>query len=232
MDKKYFVVTGANRGLGLGLIEKLASISNAQVIGSVRNLEKAPQTKYPNIHFLECEISDEASRENFIQKVKKDFPRVDVLVNNAGVFLDNSDGAEESALKGKLKTIRDAFEVNTVAPFHFIQAFLPAMLKNNFGRIVNVSSGMGQLSEMGAGYPSYRISKSALNSVTKLFAAELKGKNVLVNAVCPGWVKTDMGGAAAHRSIEEGISGILWAMNLKDNGVSGSFLRDGKTIAW
>lgn len=232
MDKKYIVVTGANRGLGRGIIEKLATVSNAQVIGSARDLSKIEELISPNIQFLECEMSEESSRKSFIDKVLKKFPRVDVLVNNAGVFLDKKDGSDVNALKAKLQTIRETFEINTVAPYHFIQAFLPSMLKNNYGRIVNVSSGMGQLSEMDGGYPSYRISKTALNSITKFFAAEVKGKNILINSVCPGWVKTDMGGKEAHRTIEEGIAGILWAMNLKDNGPSGSFSRDGKSIAW
>ena len=232
MDKKYIVVTGANRGLGRGVIEKLATVSNAQVIGSARDLSKIEELISPNIQFLECEMAEESSRKSFIEKVLKKFPRVDVLVNNAGVFLDKKDGSDVNELKAKLQTIRETFEINTVAPYHFIQAFLPSMIKNNYGRIVNVSSGMGQLSEMDGGYPSYRISKTALNSITKFFAAEVKGKNILINSVCPGWVKTDMGGKDAHRSIEEGIAGILWAMNLKDNGPSGSFSRDGKSIAW
>ncbi len=232
MEKKYIIVTGVNRGLGLGVLEKLSTQSDAQVIGTVRDLKKAPKMDFPNIQFLECELESEESRLKFIQKAQKLFPRTDILVNNAGVFLDDQDGADEGALKGNLKSIRSSFEVNTVAPFQFIQAFLPTMIKNNYGRIVNVSSGMGQLSEMGGGYPAYRMSKTALNSVTKFFATEVKGKNILINAICPGWVRTDMGGKSAERSIEEGIAGILWAMNLKDGGPSGTFSRDGKAIAW
>lgn len=232
MEKKYIVVTGVSRGLGLGLLRKLSTQSDAQVIGSIRDLKKDLPLESPNIRFMECDVSDEDSRKAFIDKVKSTFPRVDILVNNAGVFLDDQDGADKDALNGKLKTIRDTFEINTVAPFHFIQAFLPLMIKNNFGRIVNVSSGMGQLSEMGGAYPSYRISKTALNSVTKFFASEVKGKNILINSVCPGWVKTDMGGKNAERTIEQGIAGIFWAMNIKEGGPSGTFSRDGKALAW
>lgn len=232
MDKKFIVVTGVSRGLGLGLMEKLSTQSDAQVIGSVRSLKKTPHLEAPNIQFLECEISSEKSRNAFIKEVLKIFPRVDVLVNNAGVFLDDQDKADETALNGKLQTIRDSFEINTLAPFHFIQSLLPGMIERNFGRIVNVSSGMGQLSDMGGGYPSYRISKTALNSVTKFFASEVKGKNILINSICPGWVRTDMGGTNAERSIEQGIAGIYWAMNLKEGDVSGSFQRDGRSLSW
>lgn len=232
MEKRYVVVTGANRGLGLGIMEKLSKISNAQVIGSLRKTSIAPNIEAPNLQFMECDVSNEESRIKFAKDVLKAFPRIDVLVNNAGVFLDGDDGADENALKGKLKTFRDTFEINTVAPYHFMQLFLPTMIKNNYGRIVNVSSGMGQLSEMGGAYPAYRVSKTALNSLTKLFASEVKGRNVLINSVCPGWVRTDMGGKNAERSIEQGIFGILWAMDLKDGGPSGTFTRDGRNIPW
>jgi NAD(P)-dependent dehydrogenase (short-subunit alcohol dehydrogenase family) len=232
VDKKYVVITGASRGLGRGVIEKLGSISNMQVIGSARDPSKVKDLERPNITFLDCEMSSENSRNSFIERVLGKFPRVDVLVNNAGVFLDKNDGADTNALKGKLNTFRETLEINSTAPYHMMQAFLPSMIKNNYGRIVNVSSGMGQLSEMAGGYPAYRVSKTALNALTRVFAAEVKGKNILINSICPGWVKTDMGGKEAHRSIEEGIVGILWAMNLKDDGPSGTFTRDGKSIPW
>ena len=231
MAKKKVLITGVSRGLGLGVCQALQKDSDKfELIGVLRKKESF-KADFP-LHLVECELSDEVSREKAIQSILKDFGSVDILINNAGVFLDDNDSATVSALPLKLATLRKTFEVNTVAPFHFIQAFLPGMLKHNFGRIVNVSSGMGQLSKMKSGYPAYRVSKTALNAVTAFFADEVNGKDVIINSVCPGWVRTDMGGAGANRSIDEGIVGILWAMNLSSAGASGGFFRDGKEISW
>jgi NAD(P)-dependent dehydrogenase (short-subunit alcohol dehydrogenase family) len=112
------------------------------------------------------------------------------------------------------------------------QAFLPLMKKNDYGRVVNVSSGMGQLNDMGGAWPAYRISKTALNALTRIFAAELAGTNVKVNSVCPGWVRTAMGGRSATRSLQEGAAGIVWAATIEDDGPTGGFFRDGERIEW
>jgi NAD(P)-dependent dehydrogenase (short-subunit alcohol dehydrogenase family) len=110
------------------------------------------------------------------------------------------------------------------------QALIPLM--EGHGRVVNVSSGMGQLSEMGEGFPAYRISKAGLNALTRIFARELYGTGVKVNAVCPGWVRTDMGGAGAPRSVEEGVATTVWLATLPDDGPSGGLFRDRKPIPW
>jgi NAD(P)-dependent dehydrogenase (short-subunit alcohol dehydrogenase family) len=112
-----------------------------------------------------------------------------------------------------------------------IQHALPAMNSHGWGRIVNISSGMGQLSEMGGGSVAYRLSKTAMNAITRFANAEAK-PNVKINSICPGWVRTDMGGASAPRTLEQGASGVVWAATLPDNGPSGGFFRDGKAIAW
>ncbi|MEO5666852.1 MAG: SDR family NAD(P)-dependent oxidoreductase, partial [Bdellovibrionota bacterium] len=109
---------------------------------------------------------------------------------------------------------------------------IPFLKRNGGGRIVNVSSGMGQLSEMGPGTPAYRISKTALNSLTAILGAELKKDGILVNSVCPGWVKTDMGGAGASRELSEGVASILWAAEIPDSGPTGGYFRDGKPLEW
>jgi len=113
-----------------------------------------------------------------------------------------------------------------------IRTFMPLMKKRKYGRIVNVSSGMGQLSEMGGGYPAYRISKAALNALTRIVSEELKGEGILVNSACPGWVRTEMGGPQGQRTPEQGADTIIWLATLPDDGPTGGFFRDRKPIAW
>jgi NAD(P)-dependent dehydrogenase (short-subunit alcohol dehydrogenase family) len=219
-SKKFAVITGARRGLGLaaaqGLLEK-----GYEVVLGLRDPTQDPKLG-PKAHVRSLDVSNPASIERFAREVQMDFERIDVLINNAAIFVDSQKGDD----------VLDSFRSNSLGPALLIHDFLPGMLARGHGRIVNVSSGMGQLSEMQAGYLAYRVSKAALNAVTKVFAAEANGKDVLINSVCPGWVRTDMGGAQAERSIEEGVSGILWAATLPKGGPSGGFYRDGKPLAW
>lgn len=236
MKRRIAVVTGANRGLGLGTAKELAA-SGYHVIMAARNEaqlhQEAAELKQKGFsaEAQRLDTSNPGSIQEFSQQVLKDHGSIDVLVNNAGVFLDEGEGTT-SALKTPLSKIEATLRTNTFGPTLLIQAFLPSMLAQNYGRVVNVSSGMGQLSEMNGGYLSYRMSKTALNAVTRIFAEEAKGKNVFVNSVCPGWVRTDMGGANAQRSIPEGIAGIVWAATLPDGGPTGGFFRDGKPLDW
>ena len=128
--------------------------------------------------------------------------------------------------------LQETLETNSFGPFVLCQKFAPLMKKHHYGRIVNLSSGMGQLSEMNSGWPAYRMSKSALNAVTRIFADEYGDAGVLVNSVCPGWVRTDMGGPGAERMPEDAAKGIVWAATLPDDGPTGEFFRDGESIAW
>jgi NAD(P)-dependent dehydrogenase (short-subunit alcohol dehydrogenase family) len=126
--------------------------------------------------------------------------------------------------------LRAVLATNLIGPFLLCQMLIPLM--QGRGRVVNVSSGMGQLSEMGAGFPAYRISKAGLNALTRIFARELEGSGVKVNAACPGWVRTDMGGAGAARSVEQGVATTIWLATLPDDGPSGGLFRDKKPIPW
>lgn len=235
--KRIVLVTGANRGLGRGTAEALAErgdrvIFVARKKDSLKEIVGNLLKKDLDVASEECDVSQSAKLPAFCQHILKDYGRVDVLINNAGIFIDNQDDASASILKLKPETITKTLTTNSVAPFLLSQGFLPSMKENGYGRIVNVSSGMGQLGDMNGSYGAYRMSKTALNAVTRVFAAEGAGHGILVNSICPGWVKTDMGGAGATRSLKEGIFGILWAANLENDGPTGGFFRDGKSIPW
>ena len=154
------------------------------------------------------------------------------MVNNAAIALDFTGESAGSIFKAKISTIQQTIETNVYGPLLICQALIPLMQINNYGRVVNVSSGAGQLQDMQSGYPAYRMSKTALNSLTRMFASELEGTNILVNSVCPGWVKTDMGGPNAPRTTEQGADTIVWLATLPDEGPTGGFFRDREAIAW
>ena len=157
------------------------------------------------------------------------YGRTDILINNAGIMIDPRGSR---LLDSELKTYRDTLETNAFGPLLITQALLPLMKKRNYGRIVNLSSGRGQLSEMGSGTPAYRISKTALNALTRIVAAETRGSNILVNSLRPGWVKTDMGGPYAPRTVAQGADTAVWLATLPDGGPTGGFFRDRKPIPW
>lgn len=227
---KIALVTGAYRGLGLGTVEELAKLGY-KVILTARHSDvgesKAADLRRQGLDvvFLPLDMSSDESINTLAQSIKKDYGHLDVLVNNAAILLDKQGPTNK-------KRLMDTLDTNVVGVYQLSEALLPLLKASSEGRIVNVSSGMGQLSEMAADYPSYRISKAALNAVTKVFAAKTHGTPILVNSVCPGWVKTDMGGEMAPRSLEEGVKSIVWAVKLPANGPTGGFFRDGQPLAW
>ena len=152
-----------------------------------------------------------------------------MLVNNAGV---EGSGWSTSATDVDLDEVRDLLETNLYGAWRLTQAALPLMRRNGYGRIVNLSSGMGQLSDMGGHAPAYRVSKTGLNALTRMLTAELADENILVNSCCPGWVRTDMGGSNARRSVEEGADTPVWLATLPDDGPRGGFFRDRAPIPW
>jgi NAD(P)-dependent dehydrogenase (short-subunit alcohol dehydrogenase family) len=173
------------------------------------------------------DVTDPRSIQSAVKVVANLSKRLDLLVNNAAILPDKSD----SPLKTNAEEIRQAIETNTIGPYLVSRAFLPLLLKAESPRIINVSSGAGTLSASQTFAPAYSISKTALNAVTNQFAAALANK-VAVNAVCPGWVRTEMGGRNAPRSIEEGVDGILWLATEAPSNISGLFFRDRKPIPW
>lgn len=235
--KKIAIVTGANRGLGLAVSEALAQ-RGFKVIMAMRSPDKAQKivnslkTKDLDIVPMKLDLSQEKSIQDFVETVKREYGYVDVLVNNAGILIDSEDGGNASIFKTKSSTIQKTFATNTLGPFLLTQKLFPLMQQEGYGRIVNVSSGMAQLSEPQSASAAYRLSKTALNMVTNLFASEVRGLDICVNSVSPGWVRTDMGGPHADRSIEQGIRGILWAATLPKGGPNGGFFRDGEPLNW
>ncbi len=231
------LVTGANRGLGLATAKKLLS-QGYHVVLAARHLQSL-EAEIPNLKKIggsfdlrELDVSQNQNLAEFCKAFLKDFKNIHVLVNNAGVLLDRDEKADQTPMNTTKDTLVKTLTTNTFAPLLLIQGFLPKMIEQNYGRIVNVSSGMGELTAMEGNFLSYRMSKTSLNVITRVFSKELQGKDILINSVCPGWVKTDMGGAGATRSLDEGISGIVWAATIPAGGPTGGFFRDGKPLDW
>jgi NAD(P)-dependent dehydrogenase (short-subunit alcohol dehydrogenase family) len=225
------LVSGGNRGLGREVARRLAENRYAVVIGS-RDLDKgraAAAELGDNVNARRLDVTDPESIETCIREIGDLHGRLDVLVNNAGI---EGGGWRTDATDVDLDEVRDTLETNLFGAWKLTQAALPLMRRNGYGRIVNLSSGMGQLDEMGGHAPSYRISKVGLNALTRMLTAELDGENILVNSCCPGWVRTDMGGPNANRSVEEGGDTPYWLATLPDDGPRGGFFRNRMPIPW
>ncbi|MBX9879847.1 MAG: SDR family oxidoreductase [Candidatus Obscuribacterales bacterium] len=237
--KRLAVVTGGNRGLGFEACRQLAK-KGIDVILTSRDAKKgqaaADELKSAGlpVTFHQLDVNSEESISALKNFIEKEHGKLDILVNNAGVMIDRKNNGDEypSVLKAELETFRQTMESNVFGVLRLCQVFIPLMKKNNYGRIVNVSSGMGQLSYMSGGWPAYRVSKTALNSLTAILAYEVKDTNILINSVCPGWVKTEMGGPNATRNVEEGVDTMVYLATLPDNGPRGKLLRDRQIIAW
>jgi NAD(P)-dependent dehydrogenase (short-subunit alcohol dehydrogenase family) len=226
------VVTGGNRGIGFEICRQLAS-RGAQVILTARKADAGQEAikelaaQNLSVQFHPLDTTRAESIVALFEFLEQSFGHLDALVNNAGIITKE----EASGLEVKLAAVRATLETNTLAPLHLSQALVPLLKRSKAGRIVNISSGMGQLSDMEGGYAAYRISKTALNAVTAILAAELRGA-VAVNAVCPGWVKTDMGGKNAEREVSQGAAGAVWLALDAPQDFTGNFTRDGKVIPW
>jgi NAD(P)-dependent dehydrogenase (short-subunit alcohol dehydrogenase family) len=212
---KTALVTGANRGIGFAVARQLAA-KGWRVIRAAR--------RPPNDQFIQLDITDPHS----IDAAAKHVDALDVLVNNAGVLEENN----ASVLDVSAELVLRAFTTNALGALRVAQAFVPLLLKSARGRIINVSSGAGQLADPMAWAPAYSISKTALNAVTVQLAAALRDKGVAVNSVCPGWVRTEMGGPNAPRSVEQGADTIVWLATEAPQSLTGKFLRDRKEIPW
>jgi NAD(P)-dependent dehydrogenase (short-subunit alcohol dehydrogenase family) len=231
--KRTAIVTGANRGLGLEICRQLAQLDYRVILTSrdeAKGLAVAETLRNGGgeIIYHQLDVTSRESISRLRDFISEKFGTADALVNNAAILPDQFG----RILKVEAGKFRAALETNTLGPLMLCQAFMPMMLEQNYGRVVNVSSGAGQIEGMVNDMPAYRISKIALNGLTLMLADSVKGTNVLVNAACPGWVRTDMGGPNADRSLEEGADGIVWLATLPDGGPSGGFFRDRQPIPW
>ncbi|MBV9379734.1 MAG: SDR family NAD(P)-dependent oxidoreductase [Streptosporangiaceae bacterium] len=221
------LVTGANRGIGREICRQLAA-SGHTVILTARNAEAAAAAaQAAGATPLRLDVTEAASVAEAAATVKDHYGKLDVLVNNAAISYDTW----QRAITADLGVVREAAETNLYGPWLIVEEFLPLLRNSDHPRIVNVSSEAGSLTSMGGGTPAYTVTKAALNALTRMLAAELRAEHILVNAVCPGWVATDMGGAGG-RPVAEGAAGVVWAATLPDNGPTGGFFRDGRPLPW
>jgi len=215
------LVTGANRGIGLEVARQLAE-RGFSVLAGARDPSRMPALD-GDVHAVRLDVTDQGT----VGALRREVGELDVLVNNAAIHYDTW----ESVLTADLDVVREALETNTLGAWRVAMAFAPLLAASSHGRLVNVSSGGGALTGMRDGAPAYSVSKAALNALTLMLADALRRDRVLVNAVCPGWVATDMGGPGG-RSVHDGAAGIVWAATLPDDGLTGGFFRDGRPIDW
>jgi len=233
--KQIAVVTGANRGIGLEIVRQLAHEGFRVVLTARRPQEGRKATDLftsdgLDVIFRPLDVTKPVQVQTLRDFIAEEFDRLDVLVNNAAVYLDEG----VSALEVPLETVEATLRVNLYGPLLLMRALLPLMKKRKHGRVVNISSEAGSLAGMrsGAIAPSYSISKAALNALTRIVSAEVRGYDIKVNAMCPGWVRTDMGGRDAPRSPEKGAETAIWLAMLPASGPSGRFFRDRKPVPW
>jgi NAD(P)-dependent dehydrogenase (short-subunit alcohol dehydrogenase family) len=221
------LVTGANRGIGLEVCRQLAAAGHDVVLTARDAAAGATAADAIGVASLRLDVTDPASIDEAAAAVADRYGRLDVLVNNAAISYDTW----QRAIGADLAIVREAAETNLYGPWQLAQRFLPLLRASDHPRIVNVSSEAGSLTSMGGGTPAYTASKAALNALTRMLAAELRPERFLVNAVCPGWVATDMGGHGG-RPVSAGAASVVWAATLPDDGPTGGFFRDGRPLPW
>jgi NAD(P)-dependent dehydrogenase (short-subunit alcohol dehydrogenase family) len=229
------LVTGANKGIGLEIARQLLKRGIFVYLGSrdpskgelaAKKLHSNGNLLYP----VKLDVTNQRDILNVTNNIRSKFGKLDILLNNAGALIGERDLPSQT----KMETVRRTFETNLFGAWNLCNAAIPLMRKNKYGRIVNVSSGVGSLNSIAKSLyaPAYSLSKASLNALTMILARELSGSNILVNSMSPGWVRTDMGGRNAPRSVEEGADTAVWLATLPDDGPTGGFFEDRKRIEW
>ncbi|BAZ11639.1 oxidoreductase, short-chain dehydrogenase/reductase family protein [Calothrix sp. NIES-4071] len=229
-QSKTALVTGGNRGIGYATAQGLLA-KGYQVIITARSLDKAEQAAQKlqgNVIPVELDVSSDSSIEQAFAATKQHIDSLDVLINNAGIYPDNS----VNVLTISRELLDSAINTNTFGVIRMIQVFLPLLEKSQDARVINVSSGMGALDGLTTTAPSYCLSKLALNGATIMLAQSLSSKGIVVNSMCPGWVKTEMGGASAPRTPEQGADTAIWLATEAPRSQTGKFWRDRKQISY
>jgi NAD(P)-dependent dehydrogenase (short-subunit alcohol dehydrogenase family) len=240
-DRKTALVTGANKGIGLEIARQLGQMGIRVLIGA-RDLNRGAmahkqlQAEGLDAHFILIDMTQATSLQVAVGKIKDDFKRLDILINNAGIMIDT----ESDILALDPTIFQNTLDTNTFGPLLLSQACVPLMKANGYGRIVNMASTLGSLAEIASpdsayamvGAPAYRLSKTLLNGITVLLAKQLRGTNILVNSACPGWVRTDLGGEQAPLTPTQGADTPVWLATLPDGGPSGGFFRERQPIPW
>jgi NAD(P)-dependent dehydrogenase (short-subunit alcohol dehydrogenase family) len=232
-EQQIALVTGGNRGIGLEICRQLSKLGIRVILGSrdaAKGLAVAAELNAARlpVETRELDVASDESIQECMNWIRRDLGRLDILVNNAGIMVEEGDADPER----EIQTIRDTMQTNVYGPLLLSRLAIPIMKSRRYGRIVNLSSGMGSLAEMGPGYIAYRMSKAGINVVTRVLAAETQGLGILINSVDPGWVQTSMGGAGASRTVQKGAETAVWLATLPDSGPTGGFFRDRKSIAW
>jgi NAD(P)-dependent dehydrogenase (short-subunit alcohol dehydrogenase family) len=232
MQARIALVTGANRGIGFEIARQLAR-AGMRVLLTARDADKARTAAAAlaadgDVRPYVCDVSREDSVAALHAAVLSDHGRVDVLVNNAGILPDRTG----NTLTIAPALMREVLDTNTLGPLITAQAFMPGMLERDYGRVVNVSSASGQRASQKGHWPAYHLSKYALNGLTLQLANLAAGRNVLVNAMCPGWVHSDMGGPSAPRTPAQGADTVVWLATLPSGGPNGGFFQDRQPLDW
>jgi NAD(P)-dependent dehydrogenase (short-subunit alcohol dehydrogenase family) len=238
--RRVAVVTGANRGIGFEISRQLARRGYAVILtardpAKGRAAVRVLAREGLDVTFHQLDVTDAAGIKRFARHLRRKVGRLDVLVNNAGIYLEGGyvdDRLPESIFDESIDKVRVTMETNLYGPYQLCQALIPLMREGGYGRVVNVSSRSGQLNEMGGREAAYRMSKAALNALTRILAAELPGGQVLVNSMSPGWVRSDMGGPKAPKTLAEGADTAVWLATLPNRGPHGGFFRERKPIPW
>jgi NAD(P)-dependent dehydrogenase (short-subunit alcohol dehydrogenase family) len=240
-SRRVALVSGANRGIGFAIAGRLAHAGLTVIMGC-RNKSRGSAAcdrlagQGLDAHFILLDVTDATTVQSAVARTADRFGRLDVLVNNAGIMIDSRTGILE--LDPAL--LQNTLETNAYGPLLLSQACIPIMRRHAYGRIVNLSSTLGSLTDIvnpdstlaAVNSPAYRMSKTLLNAITALLAQELRGSNILVNSVCPGWVRTDLGGPRAPLSPDQAAATPVWLATLPDDGPTGGFFRENQPIPW